>query len=407
MPALPPPLARLRDRILRIGARAGDPVDTRLRKEALVLIAVAISVLATIWTATFLWLGLPLAAASPLAYQVISVISLTYLARSGDYYGLRLAQIGAILILPFTLQWSLGGFENSSAVMVWAFAAPLGALVFYSPRGALTFFGAYIGLAIVSGIIDPLLPEPVVLPDHLRLAFYALNIGGVSVVTYAVLQYFVSAREKAQAETEGLLHNVLPASIADRLMSGEERIADDHASVTVVFADVAGFTPLARSAEASEVISILNAVFTAFDDLADRHGLEKIKTIGDAYMAVAGAPEPRPDHASAAADMALEMLAEMERLSEGLGRPLALRIGLHTGPVAAGVIGRRKFAYDLWGDAVNVASRMETHGVAGRIHCSAAVAEQLAGRYRFADRGLVDMKGLGEMPTYFLLGRAG
>jgi class 3 adenylate cyclase len=402
----PRPLLGLRDRIMAIGARATDPPDTRLRKQALVLIAVSIAVLATIWTATFLWLGLPLAAASPLAYQVLAVLSLTYLARTGDYNALRLAQIGAILILPFTLQWSLGGFENSSAVMVWAFAAPLGALVFYGPRGALAFFGAYVGLAVVSGIVDPLLPEPVVLPDQLRLAFYVLNISGVSLVTYAVLQYFVSARARAQAETERLLHNVLPVSIADRLMSGEERIADDHDSVTVVFADVAGFTPLARSAEASEVIAILNAVFTAFDDLADRHGLEKIKTIGDAYMAVAGAPEPRPDHAAAAADMALDMLAGIGPLAEKLGRPLELRIGLHTGPVAAGVIGRRKFAYDLWGDAVNVASRLETNGVPGRIHCSAALAEELASRYLFEERGIVEMKGLGEMRTYFLVGRA-
>ncbi|MDP8905310.1 MAG: adenylate/guanylate cyclase domain-containing protein [Chloroflexota bacterium] len=394
--------------VLRIGARPTDTRDQRLRKGALVLISVSITLLATIWTLTYLWVGLPLAAASPLAYQLISMASLTYLARTGDYNVLRFVQITAILVLPFTLQWSLAGFDNSSAVMVWAFAGPLSALVFYGPRGALGFFAAYIVLALVSGLIDPAL-EGVAppMPYELRLAFFVLNIGGVSVVTYAVLQSFVAARERAQAEAERLLHNVLPQTIAERLRAGEELIADDHSGVTVLFADVAGFTPLARRAGADRVIAILNRIFSAFDELAARHGLEKIKTIGDAYMAVAGAPVPRPDHAAAAADMALDMLAEIERCAADLGEPLQLRLGMHSGAAVAGVIGRRKFAYDLWGDAVNVASRMESHGVAGRIQVSQAVVAQLGGKYRVEERGTIDVKGVGEMRTFFLLGRAG
>jgi adenylate cyclase len=395
----------LRDRIMAIGARAEDSPDVRMRKGALVLISVSITVLATIWTLTYLALGLPLAAAAPLAYQVISITSLIWLARTGDFDMLRFVQIGAILVLPFAMQWSLGGFESSSAVMVWAFAGPLSALVFYGSRGAAAFFGAYVGLAATSAGLEWLgvLPQSDI-GEGLRLAFFVLNIGGVSIVTFAVLLYFVRALDLERGRSQELLHNVLPPPIARRLLGGEQLIADDHPSVTVLFADVAGFTTLVRDAQAGEVIGILNQVFTAFDELAVGHGLEKIKTIGDEYMAVAGAPQPRPDHAAAAAEMALDMLDVLAVCSARLGRPLQLRVGIHTGPAIAGVIGQRKFAYDLWGDAVNVASRMESHGVAGRIQVSTAVREMLDGdrRFRLEERGTIELKGMGEMTTYFL-----
>lgn len=405
--AEPGVLRELGDRLLRIGVRQTDSADERLRKRALVLTAASITVLGTVWTAIYLLLGLPLAAAAPFSYQVISLASLVWFARGGDFRMLQASQLGSMLVLPFVLQWSLGGFVNSSAVMIWAFTAPMGALVFAGPRRATWVFAGYLGLAGLSAVIDPwLAAHPPQLPDWLRLTFFLLNIGAVSTVTYAVLRYFVAARERAQAEAERLLHNVLPESIADRLRAGEQPIADDHPAVTVLFADVAGFTPLARQAGADEVIAILNRVFSGFDELASRHGLEKIKTIGDAYMAVAGVPSARPDHAEAAAAMAFDMLAETGRAGAEVGRSLALRIGIHSGPAMAGVIGQRKFAYDLWGDAVNVASRMESHGVSGRIQVSEAVVALLDGKYRFEERGVIEVKGLGEMRTFFLLGPA-
>jgi len=385
-----------------IGAREGDTRDMRLRKEALVLTAVAITGLATIWTLIYLALGLPLAALSPFTYQLVSIVSLAHFARTGDYNIFRLVQIGSILILPFALQWTLGGFDNSSAVMVWAFASPLGALVFYGPRRAILFFLAYMGLAVISGLIDPLLPRPTPIPPALRLAFYVLNITGVSIVTYAVLQYFVHALVAEQGRSERLLRNILPEAIAERLKAGEQLIANDHPAVTVLFADVVNFTPLARREEASVVVGILDDLFSTFDALAEKHGLEKIKTMGDAFLAVAGAPEPRPDHAPAAARMALDMVEHVRAYCATTGRDLQLRVGLHSGHVVAGVIGRRKFAYDLWGDAVNVASRMESHGVPGRIHVSEAVAGQLGDEFALEGRGAIEIKGLGQMRTYFL-----
>jgi guanylate cyclase len=400
------PLRSVRDAIFRLGIRPTDRPDERVRKTALVLIALMISVLATLWTGTYLLLGRPLPAAVPFVYQVISVVGLVYFARTADFNAFRTSQLVAMLMLPFVLQWTLGGFVNSSAMMVWAFVAPLGALVLVGPRRAVLFVAVYAALTVVSGLADgPLAAAATPLPPGLQLAFFVLNIGAVSLVVYSVLQYFVAQRERAQQETDELLHNILPVPIADRLKAGETQIADDFESVTVLFADVAGFTPLARDAGADQVIVILNRLFTAFDELADRFGLEKIKTIGDAYMAVAGAPVARPDHARAAADMGLAMIDATARVAAELDRPLEIRIGMHSGAAIAGVIGRRKFFYDLWGDAVNVASRMETFGRPGRIQVSETVEAALRGEYRFEERGTIDVKGLGQMRTFFLLGR--
>jgi adenylate cyclase len=400
------PLDRVRTGLLGIGALPTDRPDDRLRRGALVVTATAISFLAIFWVGTYLLLGRPLSAAIPFAYQVISVVGLVYLSRTGDFGTFKFSQTLSMLILPFLLQWTLGGFINSGAVMIWAFTALLAALVLYTARQAVWFFVAYIALTVVAGVLDPMLSATAVpLPSDLRLLLFVLDIGAVSFVAYSVLQYFVAARERAQQETDEILHNVLPESIADRLRAGETRIADDYESVTVVFADVAGFTPMARKASADEVIGILDRLFTAFDALADKYGLEKIKTIGDAYMVVSGAPQRRPDHARAAADMALAMLGETARVAQDLGRELTLRVGMHSGAAAAGVIGKRKFIYDLWGDAVNVASRMETTGVPGRIHVSEEIEAALRDSYEFEDRGAVDVKGLGEMRTFFLVGR--
>jgi class 3 adenylate cyclase len=207
--------------------------------------------------------------------------------------------------------------------------------------------------------------------------------------------------------SERLLLNVLPAPIAARLKQGEEVIADGFPEVTVLFADLVDFTRRSQETTPERVVRVLDDLFSALDQLAERHGLEKIKTVGDAYMAVGGLPEPRPDHAQAVAEMALEVREEVARHLDPGGEPLAVRIGVDTGPVVAGVIGRRKFSYDLWGDTVNTASRMESQGVAGCIQVTDRTYRRLRDRYRFERRGPVQVKGKGELVTWFLVGRAG
>ena len=208
--------------------------------------------------------------------------------------------------------------------------------------------------------------------------------------------------QDAKDRSEQLLLNILPKSIADKLKLGHSTIAENFTEVTVLFADLVDFTQLADGTPATEVVNLLNQVFSTFDQLAERHGIEKIKTIGDAYMVVAGLPEPRDDHAGAIAAMALEMRTALASFEHTLDRPLAIRIGIHTGPVVAGVIGLKKLAYDLWGDTVNTASRMESYGIHGEIQVSSDTYRWLKDRYRFQPRGPLDIKGKGTMMTYLL-----
>jgi ligand-binding sensor domain-containing protein/class 3 adenylate cyclase len=211
--------------------------------------------------------------------------------------------------------------------------------------------------------------------------------------------------EEERHTSEGLILNVLPPLIAKRLRAGEQRIADSFDSVSVLFADIVGFTELATKQPPHEVVDILNTVFSAFDIFSERYQLEKIKTIGDAYMIVGGVPEPIDDHIGAIADMAIEMLQTLEILRFSLKIPLEVRIGVHTGPVVAGIIGQKKFSYDLWGDTVNTASRMESHGDSGKIHCTREIFLALQDRYDFEPPRYIDVKGKGVMETYFLVGK--
>ncbi|TAG52287.1 MAG: PAS domain-containing protein [Oscillatoriales cyanobacterium] len=214
-----------------------------------------------------------------------------------------------------------------------------------------------------------------------------------------------SALRKEQKKTDSLLLNILPEAIADRLKHEPGVIADKFEKATILFADLVNFTQISTTMSATKLVYLLNEIFSTFDQLTDKHGLEKIKTIGDAYMVVGGIPIERPDHAEAIAEMALDMLAAIQELNVKLDSNFDIRIGINSGPVVAGVIGTKKFIYDLWGNAVNTASRMESHGIPGSIQVSIYTYELLRDKYEFEERGLIEIKGKGEMRTYFMTGR--
>jgi PAS domain S-box-containing protein len=232
------------------------------------------------------------------------------------------------------------------------------------------------------------------------------------------LQYYegsvreITSHKQAEGElrqqrkiSEQLLLNVLPQAVAERLKRGQSNIADSFAQATVLFSDIVNFTGIAAEASPGEVVQLLNAIFSSFDRLADRHDLEKVKTIGDSYMAVGGVPQERPDHLQAIAELALDMQTAITQFRTPKGQAIQLRIGLHTGPVVAGIVGSRKFIYDLWGNTVNIASRMESQGEAGQIQVSDRVFQHLSNRYVLAPRGKIEVKGIGPMNTYWLMGR--
>ncbi len=400
-------------RLTDLGTLPSDSEEVRLRKSVLTLSTSLMATLSFVWVGTYAVLGLWLSAAIPFVYQLASTASIYTFARTRRYRLFRTSQLWMSLLLPFALQWSLGGFANSSAVSLWAFICPVGALLFVGARQAVPWFVGFGALVAFSGAIDPTLAaSPPHIPSGVVVAFFVLNILGVSTTAYVLLQYFVRAREQARAEleverakSEGLLLNVLPASVASRLKESDEVIADGFPSATVLFADIVGFTPLAQELTPADTVALLDKVFARWDELAARHGVEKIKTIGDSYMVAGGLPTPREDHAEAIADLALEMGAEVERCAEESGRSLEVRIGIDTGPVVAGVIGRAKFSYDLWGDTVNTASRMESHGVPGAIQVSERAYEQLRDSYYLRQRGTIEVKGKGPMTTYVLVGR--
>jgi adenylate cyclase len=218
------------------------------------------------------------------------------------------------------------------------------------------------------------------------------------------LQY-LQQLELEQERSERLLLNILPSAIAEQLKNGQQVLADTFNNVTVLFADIVDFTPLASQLRPAELVALLNNIFSTFDRLAEQFGLEKIKTIGDAYMVVGGLPTPRMDHAEAVASMALAMQEAIGRFNRGNERPFEMRIGIASGPVVAGVIGTKKFAYDLWGDTVNIASRMESHGIAGAIQVTFNTYEQLKEKYNLKLRGPIEVKGKGTTQAYLLINK--
>jgi adenylate cyclase len=396
---------------LNLGAGPADTPQEKAYKATHILMSSVTALMGMAWSAMYWVLGVPLAAAIPSTYTVLTAVGLMVISRTKRIAGFRAIQMTMWLALPFFLQWSLGGFANGSAVGVWAVGAPLLASLVGAVRWP--WFIGFVGLSVVSGLLDSTLAaSPPLIPQGLVTGMFVLNFFGVAYVTYLSLGYFIRERERTHAaleqeqqKSERLLLNILPAGVATRLKAGEEIIADRVEGVTILFADLVGSTELSERLTANQLVNVLNDIFTPFDDLADRFGLEKIKTLGDAYMVVGGLPLARPDHVEAIADMAIAMREELAGHSvPGFGQ-LRMRFGIHTGPVVVGVIGRRKFSYDLWGDTVNTAARMESHGIPDAIQVTEDVYERLRGRYSLTPRGPIQIRGKGEMTTYLLEAR--
>jgi guanylate cyclase len=404
-------------RLAGLGVDPDDPDDVRLDKAMVTLVTSFIAAMSCAWIAIYLALGLLRSAAIPFVYQLCVVASLVVFAHTKRVETIRTVLLVLMLALPFALQWSLGGFANGSAVFAWAGITPILAYLFGARSWA--SLGAFLALLAVLGVFETTLADSA---PHIgagaRASLFVMNLAGPAIAAFLALLYFTTERDRTRAElaqehrlleaeqarSERLLLNILPPPIAEQLRGGATTIAESQPEVTVLFADIVGFTPLGEQLGAQALVDLLNQVFVVFDELAAAAGIEKIKTIGDAYMVVGGLPTPRPDHLAAVLELGIAMGTAISHVKTPHGAPLQLRIGVDTGPVVAGVIGRHKFSYDVWGDTVNTASRMQSHGVRGRIQVTERVARAAWAQFDFEPRRSVDIKGKGTMTTFLLLG---
>ncbi len=399
------------DRAARIGADPSDDEEVRARKALLVLICILILPISLAWGAIYLALG-AMAGLIAWVYLLISVVAIAIFSRTRDTEWLLRVELLDILIAPTISMAFVGGFVASGAVGLWGILAPLGALVFNGASSGVRWFVAFAALFVVSGIVGEVAGAGPPLPAWFAPTMIALNVTVAGTVVFGLLALFVRQREEAlaalrveQDRAETLLLNILPRSIAEKLKADASTIADQYAAASILFADVVDFTPLSDRLKPAEVVGILDHLFTHFDLLAERYGVEKIKTIGDCYMVAAGVPTPRADHARVMGLIALDMRDAM-RSQDGVGHlGLEIRIGINSGPVVAGVIGRKRFLYDLWGDAVNMASRMESHGTPGHIQVTRATHDLLSDEFELEPRGTVSIKGKGDVETWYLVGR--
>ncbi|MEJ2512377.1 MAG: adenylate/guanylate cyclase domain-containing protein [Anaerolineales bacterium] len=305
---------------------------------------------------------------------------------------------------------ALGGIANSTGVFLYILGSPLGKIT-GNTREFLRWFSGSIGLIILEVILHPVLRTSNNIPPGVSAILWGVNFIVVCGFIFGNLVTLLKQRDTALEElgaekiiSETLLLNVLPKKVADQLKQNPGTIAETYDAVTIIFADIVGFTPLSTQLDPTEMISLLNAIYTKFDALSEKYQVEKIRTIGDNYMAASGVPEPNERHAYNIAMMALEMQEHARELTAYNGFKILFRIGINTGPVIAGIVGKKKFQYDIWGDAVNTASRMETYGEAGKIQVAQTTYELLKDAFILEPRGIQTIKGKGQMKTWFLIG---
>jgi len=410
-------------RLRTAGVEPGDSNELRIRKSIMVFAMGLMTAMPMFWLAIYWLLGLQLSSTLPLAYQLVSVATLVLYIATGGYRLFVYTQLGLFLFFPFVAQLSIGNFISASGVVLWGILAPIVAVPVLGPRESIPWFAAQLATLAICGVIDfnlagALATAPRV-PANVSVVFFTLNFIAVSGISYFLLRYAAQQKEAYQSQVEDahrrlqieqdkserLLLNILPGPVAERLKRDDGAIADGFADVTVMFADIVNFTRIAEGMAPSQIFTMLNKVFSGFDGLADRHGLEKIKTIGDAYMVAGGLNAEEGSYTDRIADMALEMrdMLVHDKSVNDLG--LEIRMGIGTGPIVAGVVGKKKFIYDLWGDTVNMASRITSEGTPGMIQTDATTYRRLQHRFAFDAPRTLHLKSKGETLVYQLIGR--
>ena len=402
------------------GIQPQDSEETRIQKTLLVFTTGLLSIASMLWLLLYWQLGPQFSSTTPFVFQLLLAGNLAWYIKTRNFETFRVTQLGLFLFMPFFAQWAIGNFITASGISLWGLLAPIGAIVIIGSRESIAWFFAYLFLTALSGFFDYYLADNLLgqgqlqVPIRTSVVFFGLNFAGVSTITYLLLRYASDERAKKQVELEAahallqveqerserLLLNILPAPIADRLKNNDQTIADGFAEVTVMFADIVNFTKVAEGLTPQAVFTMLNRIFSTFDELAEKHGLEKIKTIGDAYMVAGGLNRGQANHAEAIANMALDMMDVLEHDFNVNQQHLEMRIGIGTGPVVAGVVGKKKFIYDLWGDTVNIASRITSEGQPGSVFVDEVTYQRLKTTFAFLPSRRLQVKGKGELVVH-------
>lgn len=393
---------RLWENLLGVGAYPGETDSQRAKRRIIVGLLWAVLPFLAVTTVGFYtegksWLGALFLVSTA---DVIVTFVLLWL-RPRWFPWIVSAQFLLILVEPLIETTLQGGIREAGVTIVFGLLPVLGALIVFGAKTAAWWFAGFL-VTLVAAVILPESIEPLYGP--VGSAETAANLATIGLLVFAVMAYFIRHRDRFQQQSDDLLANILPDEIAARLKADESMIADDFEQASVLFADVVDFTPMSAGMTPVELVTLLNDLFSRFDDWVDELGLEKIKTMGDEYMVASGVPVPTGDHAIRAAELALRMRDHVAA-RQFAGHTISLRIGISSGPVVAGIIGSRKFAFDLWGDTVNTASRMESSGPPGSIQVSTPTYEAVRNDFECRPRGRVDIKGKGPMETYLLVGR--
>lgn len=395
--------------------------EDQLRRNLLIFASAFMTFVVMFWLAIYWMMGLKFSSNVPLAYQVISVASMLYYHKTRNFAVFRFIQLSLFLFAPFIMQWSIGSSITSSGIMLWALLAPVGAVVVSDWRESIPWFIAYIVLTAVSGFFDFFLDAGQLSSIPLKTigVFFALNFAAMSSIIYFLMRYFVLETKKMksqldqkhkllleeQEKSEQLLSNMLPAHIAQRLKNNPGLIADGYADVTVMFADIVNFTQLTEQMSPEQMVGLLNTIFSWFDSFSGKHGVEKIKTIGDAYMVAGGLTRDNSEYAVNVANMALEMREFVAHHPDMVKYHIGIHVGIATGPVVAGVMGTKRIIYDLWGDTVNMASRLTDEATGGCIQVDTTTYRRLRHKYQFEPSSITHLKGMGDISTYRLIGK--
>lgn len=424
-------LARIRAGLNKISRRViteHDSDQERLNKTLLIFACGLMGFGSVLWLALYWAMGIRFSSTVPLCYLALSASSLAYYLKTLNFGLFRTIQVSLFLFTPFVMQWSIGSYVSSSGVALWALLAPLGVMIFQGARQSMPWFTAYIVMTVVSGFFDYQLTPGAEYGVTMQgiAVFFTLNFAAMSTIMYLLISYFVRQRDRLQQavdeqngllrieqkKSESLLLNILPEPIARRLKDSQGIIADGFPDVTVMFADIVDFTRISAQMPPKALVELLNEVFSEFDARAERLGLEKIKTVGDAYMVAGGlinrggvqAGAESRDYSAAVLRLALEMRLYVDCLAQQRGLDLAIHVGICSGPVVAGVIGTRKFIYDLWGDTVNTASRISDEALPGIILVDAATHRRSCRQFDYKGPFSVTGKGKGDIKVYRLEG---